>query len=110
MNREEATALLKEINVACDTIGEQGIMLMPPDADDVLSHGYQLHIKTVLSSQTLKCIRAVVEKQGLSLANEPDKNLVIIYRPTSNVCPVCKGLFNSQPEMESHKAMVHSQI
>ena len=45
MNRQEATSLLKEVYQVCGGLGEQGVMLMPPDADDVLSHGFQLHIK-----------------------------------------------------------------
>ena len=80
MNRDEAVSLLKELNLACDGIGEQGIMLMPPDADDVLSHGYQLHIKAI-GTERLDCIKSLVEKHKLALANEPEKGLLVIYRP-----------------------------
>jgi len=81
MNREQATSLLKELNLACDGLGAQGVMLMPPNADDVFSHGCQLHIKTSASQETIACIKPLVEKRNLAMANEPDKQLLVIYRP-----------------------------
>lgn len=81
MKREEATQLLKEVVLLCDGLNEQGIMLMPPNSNNVLSHGYQLHIKTVSSSEVVECLRPVVEKHKLALSNEPEKQLLIIYRP-----------------------------
>lgn len=84
MNREEATSLLRDIISVCDSIGEQGIMLMPPNTDDILSHGYQLHIKTVISEPDLNCIKPLVEKHNLAIVNEPNKNLLVIYRPIKN--------------------------
>ncbi len=81
MNREEAINLLKVVYQACDTFGEQGVMLMPPDADDVLSHGYQLHIKAPLGNDHLECIKPIVEKNSLAMAYEPAKQLLVIYRP-----------------------------
>lgn len=45
MNKKEATSLLKEVYGTCDNFGEQGVIVMPPNDDDVLSKGYQLHIK-----------------------------------------------------------------
>jgi hypothetical protein len=79
LKRDEATSLLKEINEICDGINEQAIMLMPPNSDDVLSHGYQLHIK--LPAGNLGCIRPLIKKHGLAMAEEPEKNLLVIYRP-----------------------------
>ena len=81
MNREEAVNLLKELNLACDGLGEQGIMLMSPNADDVLSHGYQLHIKASQANEHMACIKPVVERHKLALVHEPEKQLLIIYRP-----------------------------
>jgi len=81
LNRQEAVKLLRALNLACDGLGEEGVMLMPPDADDVLSHGYQLHIKASLGTEHLACIEPLVKKYKLSLANEPAKQLLVIYRP-----------------------------
>ncbi len=80
MKREEATSLLRDIIETCDGIGEKGVMLMPPNADDVLSHGYQLHIKGAVK-EYLSCIEPIITKRGLAVAHEPSKNLVVIYRP-----------------------------
>jgi len=52
---------------------------MPPDADDVLSKGYQLHIKANLDEETLSCMKPMVEKHGLKMKQEAD--LLVIYRP-----------------------------
>lgn len=56
-------------------------MLMPPDADDVLSQGYQLHIKASLCERQVSCIKPITKNYGLSLAHEPAKQLLVIYRP-----------------------------
>ena len=80
MKREEATRLLKDIIGVCDGINEQGVMLMPPDADDVLSHGYQLHIK-MISTDSLSCIRPIVQKHNLVIAQETEEGVIVIYRP-----------------------------
>ena len=84
LNRDEAVKLLKELNLACDRLGEEGIMLMPPDADDVRSHGYQLHIKTKIGGEKMACIKPIADQYKLAIANEPDKNLIIVYRPMAS--------------------------
>ena len=81
MNRKEATSLLKEVYQVCGSLGEQGVMLMPPDADDVLSHGYQLHIKACLGNEYLECVKPLVRKYKLKMNYEPEKQLLVIYRP-----------------------------
>ncbi len=81
MNRQEAISLLKEVQQACDHFGENGVMLMPPDADDVLSHGYQLHIKAPLGNEHLECIKPIAQKHKLNMNYEPTKELLVIYRP-----------------------------
>ncbi|MGD6851312.1 MAG: hypothetical protein ACQCN6_04540 [Candidatus Bathyarchaeia archaeon] len=81
MNRNKATNLIKEIANACDGLGEEGIMLMPPNADNVLSYGYQLHIKSSYSQQHLDCIQSIVQKHNLALTIEKQKGLIIIYMP-----------------------------
>jgi hypothetical protein len=81
LNRQEAINLLKEVQQTCDIFGEQGVMLMPPDSDDVLSHGYQLHIKAPLGNEHLECIKPIVQKYNLNMNYEPAKELLVIYRP-----------------------------
>jgi hypothetical protein len=81
LDREEATSLLKEITASCQPLANQ-IALMPPDADDVYSHGYQLHIKTMTLEQDERCMRPIVQKHGLAMAYEKERELIVIYRPT----------------------------
>ena len=82
MKREEATDLLREIMKHCDGISEEGVMLMPPDSNGVLSHGYQLHIKSAANQINLPCFRPLIEKRHLALSFEPTKgNLLVIYKP-----------------------------
>lgn len=80
MNREEATSLLKEIAEKCNILAD-AIMLMPPNADDVLSHGYQLHIKSITRDQDADCMKPIVESHNLAMANEEKRDLLVIYRP-----------------------------
>jgi hypothetical protein len=67
MRRDEAVKLLKELSDKCVCLAPCAIMLMSPDADDVLSEGYQLHIKANFHSEDLSCMNPYVEKQGLTL-------------------------------------------
>jgi hypothetical protein len=79
MRREEAVSLLREVSDKCPSLAPNGIMLMPPDADGVLSKGFQLHIKAHLDEESLSCINPLVIEHGLLLKNE--KDLLVIYRP-----------------------------
>jgi hypothetical protein len=81
LDRQEATSLLKEVIQVCGDLGEQVVMLMPPDSDDVLSHGYKLHIKAPLGDEHLECIKPLVQEHKLAMAYEPEKELLIIYTP-----------------------------
>jgi hypothetical protein len=76
LKKEEATGLLGEIINVCDGLSEQAVMLMPPDADDVLSHGYQLPIKPMPNN--MACIRPLVEKRNLAIAEENRFNVLPI--------------------------------
>lgn len=79
LNRKEVVSLLLEILSACGDLGEQAVILMPPYADDVLSHGYQLHIKPNIDPERLACVEPIVQKRGLAI--ETKKGLTIIYNP-----------------------------
>jgi len=81
LNRKEATSFLKEIYQVCGGLCEQAVMLMPPDADGVLSHGYQLHIKAPLGNEHLECIEPLVQKYKFNMNYEPAKQLLVVYRP-----------------------------
>ena len=80
LNRTEAAALIKEIIETCAPIDTDGFMLMPPNADDVLSHGYQVHLKSSSHQETIPCIKPLVERHNLKFVDEPEKDLIIIYQ------------------------------
>jgi hypothetical protein len=81
MNRDEAVNLLKEILDTCVDLKQNGVALMPPNADDVLSKDYQIHIMGDVSKVDLSCLNQIVEKSRLSLKMFQEKMLLVIYRP-----------------------------
>ena len=79
MNRSEAVKVLKDVLEKCPSVDGAYIALMPSDSADLLSHGFQIHIKTSLSQEDRRCVQELLTKQGLKLKETPDKT--IIYRP-----------------------------
>jgi hypothetical protein len=80
LKREEAVNLLQEIIQHCTSFESYFVALMPPDSDDLLSHGYQLHIKGIIAQANIDCIVPIVEKYKLAIENEPQKDVLIIYK------------------------------
>lgn len=56
------------------------IALMPPNSSNLLSTGYQVHLKFPLDEAALECISKILEKTGLSMINKKERELLIIYR------------------------------
>jgi hypothetical protein len=81
VNRQEATRLLKEVLRVCGDMPADAVMLMPPNSNNVLSHGYQLHIKANLGNEHLECVKPLVQKNKLNMNYEPEHSLLVIYRP-----------------------------
>ncbi len=65
LNRQEATSLLKEVSEACEILSVDGIMIMPPNGNNVLSHGYQLHVKADFEDEHLESAKLIVRKYKL---------------------------------------------
>lgn len=80
MNKEEASAIMKEILVTCNGLTEEAVLLVLPTADGPVSHGYQLHIKSESLRENLPCLKSIAGKHNLAL-DESRKGLVVIYRP-----------------------------
>jgi hypothetical protein len=80
MNRKEIAVLFKEIFDNCPNLEGKPFALMPPNADDVLSKDYQVHILTEVEDSLLVCIRRIIKKHG-NLALSEQKNLLVIYEP-----------------------------
>jgi hypothetical protein len=80
VNKEEASTIQKEILVSCNGLTEDAIMLVLPNADGSISHGYQLHIKSELLKENLPRLKSIAGKHNLAL-DESRKGLVVMYRP-----------------------------
>ena len=79
MKRHEAVTCLKEINNSCNQMSPDAVALVDSPLDDQLSTGYQVHIQTVLDTETKSQIQSIAQKR--SLAVKEDKGKVVIYQP-----------------------------
>lgn len=89
MNRTEVSALFKELFEECPSLEGKPFVLMPPNADDVLSKDYQIHIRAEIDDLLLMCIRRVIKKHG-KYAIKEQKNLLVIYEPLKQSNEVAK--------------------
>jgi hypothetical protein len=80
MNKDEALKPFDEILVACEDLTEKDLKLVLPGSGEVESHGYQLNIRSKSVKANLQCIRKIVEKNNLAIADKSQMDLVIIYR------------------------------
>jgi hypothetical protein len=79
MKRNEAVTFLKEVTNTCGSMSPDSVTLFHSKMDDQDSVGYQVHIKTVLDSETKQQVRNIAEKYSLALREEEGK--VVIYKP-----------------------------
>jgi hypothetical protein len=80
MNRKEVAILFKELFDKCPSLEGKPFVLMPPDADGVLSRDYQIHIKGEIDESLLVCLRKIVMRHDKYAINV-EKNLTVIYEP-----------------------------
>ena len=78
MDRAEAINLYKEIGSACN-IDIAFVSLVPPTKEDVLSKGYQLHIKSFLNTSDRECIQKIVDNHHLDWTEL--YQTIVIYKP-----------------------------
>jgi len=81
LNRGEAIKVLKEIFEKCTICDGNWLSIMPPGASNILSRGYQLHLKFPLDEESKKCMKEILEKYDLALMYKKEQELIIIYRP-----------------------------
>lgn len=60
------------------------IALMPPNAHNLLSTGYQIHMKFPVDEEAIACISAILKKYRLAMLNKKGEESIIIYRPAKN--------------------------
>lgn len=80
MKRDEAIALLREINSGCKNLSPDSIMLVRAQPEDQLSVGYQLHIRMALDSGIVEKIQAIATRKRLGV-HEMKGEAIIIYKP-----------------------------
>ena len=78
MEREKAISVVKEIFDKCNLIEGKAIKLMPPDANNVLSNGCQIHIESRNDTHLEKCLKTIASSKSLAFAKEGEQ--VIIYK------------------------------
>jgi hypothetical protein len=79
MKRHEAVTCLREINNSCRQMSPDAIALVNSPTGDQLSTGYQVHIQTILDSETKSQIQSIAQKHSLAMKEEKGK--VVIYQP-----------------------------
>jgi hypothetical protein len=79
MKRHEAVTCLREINSSCRQMSPDAVTLVNSPIDDPFSTGYQVHIQTVLDSETKSQIQNIAQKRSLAVKEEKGK--VVIYQP-----------------------------
>jgi hypothetical protein len=79
MKRDEAVTCLKEINKSCGQLSPEAVTLVYSQANDPFSIGYQVHIQTILDSETKGQIQTIIQERSLALKEEANK--FIIYKP-----------------------------
>ncbi len=83
LNRWDAVGILQEIMGACRDIFPF-MAIMPPNANNMMSRGYQIHIRTNSSSLDKSCIERITQENNLALDEE--KGVFVIYKPIKEAC------------------------
>ena len=81
MNKQEASAFLKELLVKCN-LESNSYILLEPNPKDTLSAGYKIRIKTNLDLDRRQQLKEISKKYDLVVVEEHSQ--IIVYKPKSN--------------------------
>ncbi len=81
MNKQEASALLKELLVECK-LDSNSYVLMEPNPKDPLSSGYKLRVVTALDKDIRQKLKEISKKHNLTVIEEHTQ--IIVYKPKSD--------------------------
>ncbi len=81
MNKQEASALLKELLIECK-LESNSFVLMEPNLTDTLSAGYKLRVVTDLNRESRQKLKEISKKHNLTVIEEHTQ--IIVYKPKSN--------------------------
>ncbi len=59
------------------------LSLVPPTRIKPTAHGYQIHIKTTVDSETEKCLQEVIDRHNLAMQAFKNEELIIIFKKQS---------------------------
>jgi hypothetical protein len=82
LDREEVIKLFKVLFDRCRHIEGKSLKLMPPDADNVHSKGYQIHISPNNDEALECCIGRVAREHELAVVDEGD--MLVIFKPVDS--------------------------
>lgn len=83
MNRDEAALVVKELVEFCPKMDGVYLCMVPPTGDTpVVTHGYQVHIKTDPSfdEETAKCMDSIAKTHKLSIQRIKEEEKMIIFK------------------------------
>jgi hypothetical protein len=81
MNKQEASAFLKELLIKCN-LESNSFVLLEPNPKDTLSAGYKIRIKTILDIDRRQQLKEISKKYDLVVVEEHSQ--IIVYKPKSN--------------------------
>jgi hypothetical protein len=81
MNKQEASAFLKELLIKCN-LESNSYVLLAPNPKDTLSAGYKIRIKTILDGDRRQQLKEISKKYDLVVVEEHSQ--IIVYKPKSN--------------------------
>jgi hypothetical protein len=79
LNKAEATNLHTQIISACEGLSAETAILLPPNADNLLSHEYQILIEPIVTQRNFWHIKSVVKNTGLSVIDKQDSDVTVIF-------------------------------
>jgi hypothetical protein len=83
LNRDEAVKVVAELLANCQGMDDIYLCMVPPTASTpIVSHGYQIHIRSIrpFDKDTEICIEGLTKKYDLSAQAIESEEKMIIYR------------------------------
>ena len=84
MNKQEASSFLKELLAECK-LDSNSFVLLEPNAQDRLSTGYKIKVKTIMDTQCRRQLRDITKKWDLAVIEEEAE--ITVYKPKTGKGP-----------------------
>jgi hypothetical protein len=83
LKKDEAVLIIKEMLENCNKLEGVFLCMVPPTGSiPITSLGYQIHLKSplILDSEITKCLEELSKKHNLSIQENKNEQMVVIYR------------------------------